>query len=249
MRFWQSQGMVSRGTPSGPRIPKKWLVLPAALITASVGVVFFSGIFTIENVQFHGCGSVPADSLERVRETLLGENLATVSCDDARARLVSFPEVQDAVFKRRPPKRLDCYLVKREPVALLVAGNTREVDREGVILPRRAGKGDVDLPVITGIDQKAIGKERGRKSIARALEVLALFKELGFSPSKQLSEVHVSGDEIELVWMGTGTLIRLGRDGYPGRVRKLRTVFGTLNDREHFPQLIDLRFDRQVVIR
>jgi len=224
-------------------------VLPAAIIIAAAGVIFLSGLFTVENVRFHGCGTVPEDSLARVRESLLGRNLVTVSCTHARERLVSFGEVQTAVFKRRPFKTLECYLVKREPVALLIAGSIREVDREGVILPKRAGRGDIDLPVITGIDQKAIGKERGRQGIARALEVLVLFKELGFSPAKQLSEVHGSGDEIDLVWMGTGTLIKLGRDGYAGRVRKLRTVFGTLKDHEHFPRLIDLRFERQVVIR
>ena len=79
--------------------------------------------------------------------------------------------------------------------------------------------------------------------------MLRLFKELGFSPAKQLSEIHIAGDEIDLVWMGTGTLVRLGRDEYAMRVRKLRTVFGILNDREQFPKLIDLRFDRQVVVR
>lgn len=241
--------MVTRGATTGPRTPKKWLVLPAAVVSVSIGVVLFSGVCTIETVRFHGCGTIPTDSLERVRASLVGKNLATVSCAPARERLLSFTEVQDAVFKRRPLKTLDCYLVKREPVALLIAGDIREVDGEGIILPKRAGKGDVDLPVITGIDQRAVGREQGKRCIARALEVLKLFKELGFSPAKQLSEVHVSGDEVDLVWMGTGTLVRLGRDEYAGRVRKLRTVFGTLNDREHFPSLIDLRFDRQVVIR
>jgi len=249
MRFWESRGMVVRGASTGPRIPMKWLALPAAIIAAAACVALWSGIFIITNVQFYGCGTIPQDSLKRIRGGLIGKNLATVSCAGARERLLAFPEVRDAVFKRRPCHTVECYLVKREPVALLVAGDILEVDAEGVIIPRRAGAGDVDLPVITGVDQREIGAQGGSRSVGRAVEVLRLFKELGFSPAKQLSEIHVAGEDVDLVWMGTGTLVRLGRDEYENRVRKLRTVFGILNDREQFPQVIDLRFDRQVVVR
>jgi len=249
MKFWESHGMVSRGALSGPRIPKRWLALPAAGIAVLASVVLWSGLFTITEVKFHGCGTIPKDSLNAVRSSLIGKNLLTASCAGVRARLQSVPEVQQAIYKRRLPHTLDWYLAKREPVALLVAGDILEVDRDGVIIPRRAGSGDVDLPVITGMSQRELGRPSGKQRIERAMEVLRLFKELGFSPAKQLSEIHIDGSDIDLVWMGTGTLILLGRDGYESRVRKLRMVIGTLNDREHFPELIDLRFDRQVVIR
>jgi len=81
------------------------------------------------------------------------------------------------------------------------------------------------------------------------VEILDLFKKLGLSPARQLSEIHVSGENVDLVWMGTGTLVRLGRDGYASRVRKLKTVLSILSDGERFPSVIDLRFDRQVVVR
>jgi len=249
MKRWESRGMVMRGASTGSRTPRKWFVLPAAICAAAASVALWPGVLTITDVRFNGCGTIPRDSLERVRRDLIGKNLATVSCDGARKRLLAFHEVRDAVFKRRPMHTLDCYLVRREPVALLIAGDILEVDAEGVIIPRRAGKGDIDLPVITGIDRRKVGAPQRAEGIGRAVEVLKLFKELGFSPAKQLSEIHVDGEEVDLVWMGTGTIVRLGRDEYASRVRKLRTVFGILNDREQFPQLIDLRFDRQVVVR
>jgi cell division septal protein FtsQ len=212
-------------------------------------VALWSGIFIITDVQFFGGGTIPQDSLKRIRASLIGRNLVTVSFSDARETLLAFPEVRDAVFKRHPRHAVECRVVKREPVALLVAGDILEVDAEGVIIPRRAGKGDVDLPVITGIGPREIGERSGARSIERAVKILELFKKLGLSPAKQLSEIHVSGENIDLVWMGTGTLVRLGRDEYANRVRKLKTVLGILNDRERFPSVIDLRFDRQVVVR
>ncbi len=249
MRFWESAGMVSREAKGRRTVPRKWLAIASAVVAAGAAVTLWSGIFIITDVQFFGGGTIPQDSLKRIRGSLLGKNLATVSFADAREALLAFPEVRDVEFKRRSRHAVECRVVKREAVALLVAGDILEVDGEGVIIPRRAGKGDVDLPVITGIGAREIGEEAGARSIERAVEILDLFKELGLSPAKQLSEIHVSGEEIDLVWMGTGTLIRLGRDQYAGRVRKLKTVLGILNDRERFPSVIDLRFDRQVVVR
>jgi len=249
MRYWDSTGMASREGSLRRRVSRKWLARAATVVAAVAGVALWSGIFIITDVQFFGGGAIPQDSLKRIRASLIGRNLVTVSFSDARETLLAFPEVRDAVFKRHPRHAVECRVVKREPVALLVARDILEVDGEGVIIPRRAGKGDVDLPVITGIGPREIGERSGARSIERAVEILELFKKLGLSPAKQLSEIHVSGEDVDLVWMGTGTLIRLGRDQYASRVGKLKTVLGILNDRERFPSVIDLRFDRQVVVR
>ena len=249
MRYWDSTGMAARETSRRRRIPRKWLALAAAAVAAVAGVALWSGIFIITDVQFFGGGTIPQDSLKRIRTGLVGKNLATVSFADARKALLAFPEVRDAVFTRRPRHSVECRVAKREPVALLVAGDILEVDGEGVIIPRRAGKGDIDLPVITGIGPREIGKPSGAQGIERAVEILDLFKKLGLSPARQLSEIHVSGENVDLVWMGSGTLVRLGRDQYASRVRKLKTVLGIMNDPERIPSVIDLRFDRQVVVR
>jgi cell division septal protein FtsQ len=249
MRYWDSTGMVARDDARRRRLPRKWLALGAVVVAAAAAVALWSGIFIITDVQFFGGGTIPQDSLKRIRANLIGKNLATVSFAEARAALLAFPEVRDVVFARRPCHTVECRFVRREPVALLVADDLLEVDCEGVVIPRRAGKGDLDLPVITGIGARDVGKSAGTQGIERAVRVLELFKKLGLSPARQLSEIHVSGEDIDLVWMGTGTLVRLGRDGYESRVGKLKTVIGILNDRERFPSVIDLRFDRQVVVR
>jgi len=249
MKFWEAHGMAAREATSRPRIPRTLFALAAGVIAAAACITLWPGVFVITDVEFHGCGAIPRDSLRSVRALLIGKNLATASVAGARTRLLEFSEVRDVVFKRRFRHALECYLVKREPVALLVAGDILEVDGDGVIIPRRSGSADVDLPVITGINKRDLCARKGARGIERAIEVLTLFRDLGFSPAKQLSEIHVDGDDVDLVWMGTGTIVRLGRDEYVNRVRKLRTVFGILNDREQFPQLIDLRFDRQVVVR
>ena len=162
---------------------------------------------------------------------------------------MQFPEIRDVVFKRRLMGRIDCYLLQRKPVALVSGKRLMEIDREGIVIPRRAGNADIDLPVVTGLEERELGSPAGRDALLKALEALRLLNEYGFSPAEQLSEIHIEGDEVMLVLMGTGTLVRLGSENFSRRIRKLNAVYGALDDEERFPEMIDLRFDRQVVVR
>lgn len=249
MKFWESQTMASQRAPRRIRPGRRTLIATAAAIAAATAVVFCTELFTVATVRFHGCASIPKDSLEIVRAGLIGKNLLTLRARSARERLASFGEVESVRVTRRFFSTVECRLTKREPVALLLAGSMREVDGAGTVLPKRAGRGDIDLPVITGISERSVRKESGRRNLTRALEVLRLIRAEGFAPARQVSEIHVDGDDIDLVWTGSGTLIRLGRDEHAIRLQKLKAVSTVLLDREQRPAVVDLRFDRQVVIR
>ena len=134
-------------------------------------------------------------------------------------------------------------------VLLLADGEeTVELDATGAAVPRR-GSGGVDLPVLTGLSGRDLETEEGRLLVGKAIEVLGLLGEFGFPPDRHLSEIHVDGREVDLVWMETGTLIRTGSGGYREKIMKLRAVYGALDEDGRFPSLVDLRFDRQVVVR
>jgi len=249
MKFWLGERNVPRRPLVRPALLRRAAAGAAALAAVGYVTVFYSGLFTVKDVRFAGAGTVPADTLARIEKELRGSNLLTLATARVERRFGGFPEVKCVVLVRHLLGGLECRLVRREPVALLACSDLIEVDGEGVMLPRRAGRGDIDLPVITGIDESRLRRSDGRRGVARALEVLAIFKSLGFSRTDQLSEIHVAGDEVDIVWAETGTLVRLGRGEYAERARKLRTVYGAFNDTDHVPDVIDLRFDRQVVIR
>ncbi len=84
---------------------------------------------------------------------------------------------------------------------------------------------EIDLPVITGLAANDMEKDSGKKQVGKALEVLGLLKEFGFSPAEQLSEINVDGEDVVLVWMDSGTLVKVGRDGFEERIRKFRAVY------------------------
>lgn len=234
------------------RVSRRVWLLPAGsalALAAIVCAVFLTGFFELLEIRVHGGRNMPVESLREKAEEWEGANIFTVSLSDIRNLLESNPSVGRVTFRRRLPHRLDCYLHGREPVALLAFDDMAEVDADGFIIPSDGRSMEIDLPVITGLAAKDMEEESGKKGIDKALEVLGLLKEFGFSPAEQLSEINVDGEEVVLVWMDSETLVKIGRDGFEERIRKFRAVYPSLLERGGLPDLIDLRFDRQVIVR
>ncbi len=224
-------------------------VAAAATIGLLIYVFLGTDCFRLLEVRYFGCRDVPIDSLLTVTDGFIGRNIVTLPLSTIQAGFMRFPGIKRVTFKRRLFHRLDCYIKGREPVAILASvRGMHEIDDEGVILSG-GGCSEVDLPVITGVAMKEYGTGKEKDRIDRALTVLGLLKAFDFSPAEQLSEIHLDGDEVMLVLLGTGAIVRLGSGEFPERIRKLRAVYGTLVEDGSFPQLIDLRFDRQVVVR
>lgn len=249
MKFWLPARALPASCRPKPKSLRKPLLIGAAAAAAAYCIIFYSGIFTVREVRFAGAATVSKETLAGIEKGLKGSNLLTLSAARVAKRFEKYPEVKGVVLTRHLFGSLDCYVVKREPVALLACGDLVEVDADGVLIPKRAGCADVDLPLITGIDEGAVKRAEGKRGITKAIEVLSAFKGLGFSRGDRISEIHVDGDEVDLVWAQTGTLVKLGRGNYGMRVRTLGTIYGVFTGGERAPDVIDLRFDRQVVVR
>lgn len=229
-------------------------VVSLLIVAAGVYVVFMTDSFALREVTVLGSAGLPMDSLRAVTAGLVGRNMFTAPLGRIQRELMHFPAVKDVTFRRRLFHRIDCYLRERDPVALVAvdrdAGrDCMEVDSEGVIVPRRSGSDGIDLPVITGISRVEVFEEGGARKIREALEVMRHLHTFNFSPAEHLSEIHFENDEMIVILMETGATVRVGRGGYREKIRKLRAVYAALDEQERFPDMIDLRFDRQVVVR
>lgn len=233
-----------------------WVVPISAVLflSACLWFVFMTDSFSLKEVHLLGSTDLPMDSLRTVTTGLVGRNVFTVSLGRIRKEMMRFPEVKEVTFRRRFLRRLDCYLKKREPVLLIAAGEKAgnvflDVDAEGVIIPRRSTQTEIDLPVVTGIEHGGIFTEEGMRKIHGALEVLHSLRLFGFNPAEQLSEIHFEGEEMIVILMGSGSSVIVGTGEYREKMRKLRAVYAALDEQEPFPDLIDLRFEHQVVVR
>jgi cell division septal protein FtsQ len=244
------QALAARGRRRPRRSPRKiWITTAAAAAVAGAAwTLFFTGLFEIREVRLHGGRHIPVESLRGKVEGYQGANVFLVPLGRLRRLLMEDPAVGTVTFKRRLPHVLDCYLHERQPAALLSIGEMAEVDAEGVVITPELHSTQIDLPVITGVGRSELDGA-GREKIRRALEVLDLLGRFGFSPADQLSEIHVDGDDVSLVWLGTGTFVRVGGEEYEARIRKFRAVYPALIEQGRLPAEIDLRFDRQVVVR
>ena len=234
----------------------RWAIplLVSLIVAAALYFVFVTDTFVLTEVSVLGSAHLPIDSLQAVTACLVGTNIFMAPLDRVREEVMHFPAVKEVTFRRRLFHRIDCYLREREPVAIVSVerspgGALLEVDADGVIVPRGPGAAEIDLPVITGIKHEEVFTEEGGRKIREALDVLQLMHSFGFSPAEQLSEVHFQNDEMIMILMGTGSAVRIGRGQYREKIRKLRAVYAALDEQERFPDMIDLRFERQVVVR
>lgn len=228
----------------------KALSIMSIVLTAGFAYIFFfTGVFRLDEIRLHGGRYLPVDSIQAAADMHIGANIFLVSTTSIESGLTGFPEIREITLRRKPFHRIDCYLHERKPVALISLDEISGVDDSGIVIPCRSAGWNVDLPIITGIESAQAGSDYGKRMISKALGVLRLLKEFGFSPASELSEIHIEGEEVVLVWMGKGTLIKMGGERYLERVRKLRAVYTALVEQDTFPDLIDLRFERQVVIR
>ncbi len=226
-------------------------LLSVLLVGALSFIVFFTSLFEIREIRLHGGRYLPFDSLRTAADEYIGCNIFSFSSDRFERSMKRYAEVFDVSFRRRMFHTLDCYFHERIPVALVSGREMTGVDAHGVIIPRRSGSvsWDIDLPIITGIDPGELELDSGKIKLSKALKVLELLKEFGFSPAEELSEIHLEKEDVILVWMGNGSRILMGKDRFQERIRNFKAVYDVLEESGSFPNSIDLRFERQVVIR
>jgi cell division septal protein FtsQ len=245
----KGRSMASKG-PLKPGFTPRKILLPAAVAAAAAAFVyiwFFSGWLSVKKINLYGRRELPVDSLRVITQQYVGRNILTVPLGQLEADFLRHRDIASVSFRKRYPDRLDCYLSERKPVAAVVCGEMFEVDENGVVLSGRISSGGVDLPLITGVE--SLEAEEGKRTLGKALEALRIFREYGFSPAKQLSEIHIEDGEIILIWLEVGSIVRVGKENLEERIRKLKSIYHFLEREESFPEMVDLRFRHQVIVR
>ncbi len=225
------------------------LVLSLTVLSGVGYLIVFSGVFAIRDINYYGSSSLPMEKLKTVEADIVGRSLFTPQLKELKETLLKSPVVKDVVFKRKPLHNIECYIIERKPVALIMGDEPVGVDEDGVILREGIDLQNVDLPILTGVDKKELGEDSGRRKIRKAMTVLRLYKESGFDGELEVSEIHVKNEDVILVVGEHGTIVRYGRDGYLEATKKLRAICKILGKSKDFPSMIDLRFDGQVVVR
>ncbi len=241
-------------------------VLLALAVLLALGVLGFlvwqAGLFLHRDPHFRIDSSASieaAGNTELRRAELLevfgsdiGRNIFFVPLAKREAALEGEPWVKHATVMRLLPKTLRVTVVERVPVAFVRLGRQIGlVDAEGVLLPMAPATlaaRHYSFPVVAGLDPGAPSAARSERMHLYQGFVSAL----GPAVASELSEVDVSDlEDVRAVVpaQGSDLLLHFGNSDYVERWRSYREHLPEW--RQQYPNLsaVDLRYDRQVVLK
>ena len=207
--------------------------------------------FNVKTVELSGIMRVEPDETARMLEDLKGQNILLAPLDAYEERLKMHPRIKRVTLRRVLPDKIKCSVEEREPVAVVYVDRFLEVDDSGMIMADDEYTPMLDLPIITGLDKEALatGKISEDKGLQGALEALRLCKCLGNGFASDISELRISHSGVTIRSLKDDRVLVLGEVDFENRLKKYFLLKQTLEDRDQTAQLIDLRFEDQVVLR
>ncbi len=212
------------------------------------------------SIQATGITELSRTELVDVFGSDIGRNIFFVPLAKRRVALEAQPWVRHATVMRLLPNTLRVTIEERTPVAFARVGRQIElVDGEGVLLPMlpaTLAARHYSFPVVTGLDPAAAPGERAERMHLYESFVSALDGPHagtgGANVSSQLSEVDLSSlDDVRAVIpaQGTDILLHFGNSDFAERYHSYQEHLAEW--RQQYPNLsaIDLRYDRQVVLK
>lgn len=250
-----------------PRIKGRTVAVLAA-VPLLVAVSWFGGgfladclsgisFFQVEKLVFSG-NSVVTDNQLRELSGIIVHRTSLIGLDEdkIRKRLLENPHIASVGMKKKWPDSLVITVREHEPVAILqrtVSGSDKLVyiDKKGVPFLDVPVGGDVDYPVITGVEEieDAGNRQKAFRNILTLLKFVR--KNDPHLPVHSVSEVHVNRNGEMVVYLveypfpiyfGNGNT-RDTKKKYINLVRCLKYLYSNRNRNERIAGIEFIRMD------
>ncbi len=266
--YWRREPVGRNGRKSD----RKWWVrstrIAGACLLVAVSVAILGGlgwrvkdwvcrspVFALRQVEITGHVTLDPDVLRALSGLEMGCNLFELDVREVGTRIEQHPRIRRAVVTRRPPDRLSVRVIERVPVAQILSDAWYEIDGSGVVLGRVRHEFRHSLPRFLGVgdrDGAVPGTAVEDPVMPRLLALLAALRrppmgDLGFDRRLSLFLVSEDGSLMIPADSGSATL-RVGREDWIRRIEKLAIVEPCREDTRSEPEMIDLRFENQVVV-
>ena len=253
------QGRAMREAPRrrrGGRLRKLGVMLGAILvITALAHLPWHSlrrRVAIVTDLRVTGTRALEADSVLAAAGLKRGDDLVALDLERARQRLLLDPRVAEATVRRRGLRGVDVRITERVPVLLVAHGAPWEIDSAGVLLPPLAAGVTADVPLLSGprFDDVPGGARLDTPAVERGLAWIRALSARELELGARTSEIDVSDPETTGLLLMSGT--RVLCPAWPPGVRTLsalRVVLADLERRGTLAQEVDMRYERQVIVR
>ncbi len=158
------------------------------------------------------------------------QNLLAINTDAVIRRVSANQWVENVYIGRELPNKLVLEVKERTPLALVKqADDFCLMDAEGFVFKKLGKSDEVDLPVITGVDEKGENKSQLLLSTLNLLKVLS--KSGQYSYLGMISEVHIDDVFGLSLISNTGLYLKLGTADFEKKLKQLKLVLADLENR------------------
>lgn len=212
--------------------------------------------FAIDHLDVRGARRLSADQVAGLAGLAVGQNVFTVDIPAAEKKLVSHPWIESARITRQLPRDLTIELTEYEARALCsIDGQLFLVTRAGEPFKPLGDSDPFDIPVVTGVSQENLARDRAREidRIKLGLEVLGHYERLPLSHAFPAEEVNIdAGGSVTLVIGKQGVSLKLGKGPWLMKLRMAERVMGKVQRQGKVPGIIFLdnaAHEERVVVR
>lgn len=183
--------------------------------------------FAIRETSVRGLNELTEKDILSLADIKPAQNLLAVNKKAIERRVGDNPWVKNIYVGRELPDRLVLELKERQPLALFKNKNDFYlVDTEGSLFKKINQHDEVDLPVITGVDDEEKTKQPFFKSALNLVKMLQANRKYSYLGT--ISEVNI--DELFGLSVLTekGLYLKLGADGFEDKLGNLKAVMADL---------------------
>ena len=178
------------------------------------------------------------------------QNLLAINTDAVIRRVSANQWVESIYVGRELPNKLVLEVKERTPLALVKQDNDFcLMDAKGFVFKKLGKSDEVDLPIITGVDEKEDVKSQLLLSTLNLLKTVSKSSQYAYLGT--VSEVHVDNVFGLSLISSTGLYLKLGTTDFENKLKQLKLVLADLENRgmKNGYLCIDLSDDAKVTVQ
>ncbi|MDP8253683.1 MAG: cell division protein FtsQ/DivIB [Candidatus Kaelpia aquatica] len=159
------------------------------------------------------------------------------------------PEILKLSLHKQMPGKITANVTNRISVAQVHLGRYYPLDAEGFVLPFPSNFRIESLPLIRGVNpgEVAVASSSDNTKIGIALELLNLIDLLLGTRDINFDIDVNSIEDVNLVLIND-IKVKLGKGGFKDKLMRLKLVLDDMEAKKLNPAIVDLRFDKAVLI-
>ena len=249
--------------PTTYTIPPSSWAFSAGLLVILLLIGFLSVTYAsllrsdeVEAINLYGQRTMSPERIKNLTEVYLGNSLTELDLTEIQERFLEYPLIRSAKVTRNFPHALDIYLYDVLPVAYIAVQDIMTLDEKAILLPLPDKGMLYNLPIITGINMDVpksdIGQVIPDETVQMLVNFLKKIRKEHQSIYLDISEISYDRRGIKLISATHGTSVFLGNedDAILNSIILEKFISEESDSGIISPyQYIDLRFDRQVIVK